>query len=168
MKIKRLLTPATIKKILQTGEIEIELTAEELREAYLEEQHDNHLGDAEGQFDDFFRFSYGSFLDDTAQNLFVKKYGFTASEVKDVQSSHYLLEKFVTAYEKRHDCNDADNDIWQAVIEDLLDEYANGLTHRCPHCGHALVESDLPEYTYLCPLCDENFYKFEAVVLEPQ
>lgn len=168
MKIKRELDPATIQQIQQAGKVEFELTAEELREAYLEEQHANHLGDAEAQFEDFFRCSFGSFLDDKAKDRFVKRYGFTADVVEDVHSPHYMLEKFVTAYEKRHDCNDADNDIWHTVIEDLLEEYSKGYRYRCPHCGHALIDSDLSEYDYLCPHCDENFFAVEAVDVYPE
>lgn len=32
---------------------------------------------------------------------------------------------------------------------------------KCWRCGHTLYTSDLPEYTYLCKYCDENFYSFE-------
>lgn len=27
----------------------------------------------------------------------------------------------------------------------------------CPRCGHKLMLSDLPQYDYVCPECDENF-----------
>lgn len=33
---------------------------------------------------------------------------------------------------------------------------------KCPRCGAFLYESDLPEYTYLCKDCDENFYSCEV------
>ena len=166
MKIKRQLDPATIQRIQQTGEVEMELTAEELREAYLEEQHSYRLQDAEAQFYDYFYRTFGANCDNAAQERFTRRYGFTASEVEDVTSQHYLLEKFLATFEHGPDCNNADNDAWQAAVEDVLEEYSASLKIRCPHCRHALIDSDLPEYTYLCPLCDENFYEFEAVVLE--
>ena len=28
---------------------------------------------------------------------------------------------------------------------------------ECPHCGCALYLSDLPQYKFVCPECDENF-----------
>lgn len=32
----------------------------------------------------------------------------------------------------------------------------------CPKCGHALYCSDLPQYDYVCPMCDENFNECEV------
>lgn len=32
----------------------------------------------------------------------------------------------------------------------------------CPHCENSLYLSDLPQYPYVCPECDENFYDMEA------
>ena len=32
----------------------------------------------------------------------------------------------------------------------------------CPRCAKRLFTSDIPEYSYLCTNCDENFYKFEV------
>ena len=28
---------------------------------------------------------------------------------------------------------------------------------ECPHCGCILYSSDLPQYSFVCPECDENF-----------
>lgn len=33
---------------------------------------------------------------------------------------------------------------------------------RCPKCGELLLKSDLSQYNYVCPLCDENFYDCEV------
>ena len=33
---------------------------------------------------------------------------------------------------------------------------------KCFRCGSELLESDLQDYDYLCPNCDENFYEFEV------
>lgn len=32
----------------------------------------------------------------------------------------------------------------------------------CPRCGGLLYVSDLPQYDYVCPDCDENFYEGEV------
>lgn len=32
---------------------------------------------------------------------------------------------------------------------------------RCPKCGNLLRTSDLPQYSFVCPSCDENFYGIE-------
>lgn len=37
-----------------------------------------------------------------------------------------------------------------------------GTNKKCFRCGSQLLESDLPDYTYLCFECDENMYEFEA------
>lgn len=33
---------------------------------------------------------------------------------------------------------------------------------HCPKCGELLLKSDLPQYEYVCSLCDENFYDCEV------
>lgn len=32
----------------------------------------------------------------------------------------------------------------------------------CPHCGETLYKSDLPQYRYVCPDCEENFFAVEV------
>lgn len=34
---------------------------------------------------------------------------------------------------------------------------------RCRHCGRVLEPSELPDYTWQCRDCDEDFYSFEAI-----
>ena len=77
-----------------------------------------------------------------------------------------MLERFVATFERNHDCNNADNDAWVATIADILEAYKKCHTYFCPKCGHILCASDLPEYTYLCTYCDENFFGFEAKEVE--
>ena len=166
MKIKRLLDPATIQQIQQTGEVEFELTAEEMRKAYQEEQHNYRLCDAEAQFKDYYYRNFGPSDDFAAETRFIREYGVCGDDVVNINSSHYLLERFLDTFERCHDCNNADNDAWEAAIIDTLEEYAKAHKTRCPRCGGILLDSDLPDYTYLCPLCDENFFTFEAVVLK--
>lgn len=33
---------------------------------------------------------------------------------------------------------------------------------HCPICGELLLKSDLPQYSYVCALCEENFYECEV------
>lgn len=33
----------------------------------------------------------------------------------------------------------------------------HGKHNKCPKCGRQLYLSDLPQYDYVCPWCDENF-----------
>ncbi len=37
---------------------------------------------------------------------------------------------------------------------------------KCPHCGRRLYLSDLKQYDYICPDCDENFYSCEVVITD--
>lgn len=56
----------------------------------------------------------------------------------------------------------ADNEVLD-YLEDiqrpLVDAIKKCKTDReCPRCGCSLYLSDLPQYEYVCPECDENFY----------
>lgn len=157
MKIKRELDPVTIQQIQQAGKVEFELTAEELREAYLEEQRTYRLCDAVEQFKDFFSCEYGAFDALEAEARFIQQYGIKGIDVIDENSGHYLVEEFVNAFERSHDCNNADNDSWRAVIIEVLQDYSSGIKHRCPHCGWQLPDSDV----LTCTLCDEYIYESE-------
>lgn len=153
MIIERQLDPATIQHIVETGKVKITLTTEELRQAYLEEKHENLLADAEAQFVDFVHVNFHPVIRwNFTEREFMVKYGFTMGEAKDKSSRHYMLEKFVTAFERGHDCNNADNDAWQSVIADTLEEYSNTLKYRCSYCGCAYID---PEATF-CKICGEN------------
>lgn len=168
MKIIRQFDPATIQKILQTGEIELELTAAEAREVYLEEQRTYRLSDAEDQFKDYFYRNFGALDNADAEARFTRKFGISGIDVIDDCSGHYLVDAFVDTFERCHDCNNAENDVWEAAIIETLEDYSKMHKYRCPRCGSILLDSDLPEYTYLCTSCDENFYEFEAVDVEQE
>ena len=90
------------------------LTAEELEQAYREQQHNYKLEDAKNQFCDYHRRNFAYEL------VFANCFGFSRKEVCDPNSMHYLLEDFVASYEKHHDCEQAENDIWQEVIRNVL------------------------------------------------
>ena len=44
--------------------------------------------------------------------------------------------------------------------KEIIDQLVT--TKRCPHCGGRLLLSDLKQYDYVCPECDENFYEYEV------
>ena len=56
------------------------------------------------------------------------------------------------------------------VLDDLNDiiepfeKVINRVTTNkiCPHCKSYLFKSDLPQYDYVCKICDENFYESEV------
>lgn len=52
-----------------------------------------------------------------------------------------------------------------------LNHYINSLIYttnrfdpkrKCPHCGRHVLLSDLKDYSFQCPFCDEDFYSFEC------
>lgn len=44
--------------------------------------------------------------------------------------------------------------------KEIIDQLVT--TKRCLHCGGRLLLSDLKQYDYVCPECDENFYEYEV------
>lgn len=102
-------------KITRNG-VEYELTAEELYQAYREQQHNYKLDDAKYQLDDYSRYKFGA----NNADAFAETFGFSLEEVCDKTSAHYLLEKFVEAFNKCHDCGQAENDVWQECIREVL------------------------------------------------
>lgn len=139
MMIHRKATPEMIDEITRTGVINIELTAEEKRAAYLEETRAGRLEDAEGQFNEFVHCHFDGLMDepDDKEGRFCKAYGFAPSDVTNPNSEHYLLEKFVVQYERHQNCYGSENDTWQAVIEAVLDrnvavyKYPGDYAERC-------------------------------------
>ncbi|MEG2013850.1 MAG: hypothetical protein RR063_11710 [Anaerovoracaceae bacterium] len=56
---------------------------------------------------------------------------------------------------------DADNEI-QDEVEDILKPLYDAVVdlrvdNECPLCGMMLYKSDLPQYEFVCPCCEENF-----------
>ena len=43
----------------------------------------------------------------------------------------------------------------QSPLKDVIEELRTN--EECTHCGGDLFMSDLPQYDYVCPICDENF-----------
>ena len=65
-----------------------------------------------------------------------------------------LVIRFVPNMEERHKLLDDIDDI-REPLADLI----NSLTtdYKCTKCGGWLYCSDLPQYDFVCPECDENF-----------
>lgn len=50
----------------------------------------------------------------------------------------------------------------EEVKRELIDITDTLKSHNtCPHCKGTLYYSDLPQYEYVCPNCDENFFECE-------
>lgn len=49
-------------------------------------------------------------------------------------------------------------DYLEDIQRPLIDVIKKSQTDKeCPQCGCSLYLSDLPQYDYVCPCCDENF-----------
>lgn len=63
---------------------------------------------------------------------------------------------------------EAMEEYWLGNPDELLrqnidDVYRKISTNKnCPKCGATLCFSDLPQYDYVCTICDENFYECEV------
>lgn len=97
-------------KITRNG-MEFELTPAELEQAYREKKHYYLLCDADSQLMDF--------CNADMQGV-VARCGFKREDLSDPNAEHYMLEKFVAAFENHHDCEQAENDVWQEVIRNVL------------------------------------------------
>ena len=54
-------------------------------------------------------------------------------------------------------------DNFDEIVKPLLTVIQKLETKKvCPHCGIDLFKSDLPQYDYVCFLCEENFYECEV------
>ena len=60
----------------------------------------------------------------------------------------------------------ADNEVLdylEDIQKPLIDVIKKSQTDKeCPRCGSSLYLSDLPQYEYVCPECEENFFKIEV------
>lgn len=107
------------------------LTPEEIETVYRFRLNQYRLMDAEAHLYEFV--GYNPYDGDEegnskAKELFHINYGFQLSEAVKEDSPHYLLDTLVLRYEHDADCNNAENDAWDSVIEQVLDEMCQTYT----------------------------------------
>lgn len=107
-------------KITRNG-MEIELTSGELREAFLEQQRVYQLEDARGHLN-YFLFGIPYAEECTATKILMcrEKYGVEYPDLFDETSSQYILDQIVEDYNASCDCNVAENDSYEGVIDRLM------------------------------------------------
>lgn len=118
-------------KILR-GETEIELTKWELEEAYREQEHFYRLQDACEHLENYIGTNK---IGNLNKSGFYLRYGFRFDETIDPESEHYLLEEIVGWYEKWSDCNIAENDMFEEIIRQVLEE------HKVPRSKARMTEA---------------------------
>lgn len=86
----------------------------------------------------------------------------SASQLKQIVDNYeVLVNHYVEHFPWRNGATTA-----KEFREDLkpLSTFVNRITtdKHCPKCGELLLKSNLPQYNYVCPLCEENFYDCEV------
>lgn len=97
--------------------------------------------------------------DDTEENYIRQKIHLSNLSIQDIiKVSDYInqLASFMPSNNEVLDC-------LEEIQSPLIKVIKNCKTDKvCPHCGSSLYLSDLPQYSYVCPKCDENFYNLET------
>lgn len=108
-------------KITRNG-VDIELTPQEVQQAYDIYLHDCKVMDAESQFKDWIEYEGFEVGLESDVKQFACMYGFAPNAASDPNNEHYLLEKFVSKFDEKFDCGRAENDIWHEAIADVMVE----------------------------------------------
>lgn len=108
--------------IITRNGIEIELTSEEIQQAYDTYLYECKVMDAKSHYEDWLE--YEGFEKDLQSDVieFTHMYGFEPYAASDPGNEHYLLEKFVSKFDEKFDCDRAENDIWYNAIGDVMQE----------------------------------------------
>lgn len=135
--------------IIRDGE-NIFLTPEEIETVYRFRLNQYRLMDAEAHL--YGVVGYNPYDEDEEENdkakeLFHINYGFQLSEAVEEDSPHYLLDMLVQRYEHDADCNNAENDVWDSVIEQVLDEMCQTYTPEDNISVTAQPGTDKPSIT---------------------
>lgn len=106
--------------------IVITLTEEEILTAYREQKHKFRLLDAEMQLAEYLGFDPGD-KDPYSENSaavgeFAGNNGYWPWELVDENSPHYALESIVGKFLGCHDCNVSENDLFQSICEEVIEE----------------------------------------------
>ena len=104
-------------EIVRNG-ITIQLTPEEVRKAYDQYYHECLVLDAKQNFKEWLENLGYYLLDD---NRFEKRYGFTIAAAFNPVGSHYVIEKFVDAFQNKFDTGEAELTIWRSAITEVMD-----------------------------------------------
>lgn len=104
-------------EIVRNG-VSIELTGEEVRKAYDIYLNQCQIEDAKDAFKEWLSDVDYDYPDD---EQFEKRYGFTIAAAMNPLESHYMIEKFVQAFNDKFDTNDAERTIWYSAICSVMD-----------------------------------------------
>lgn len=94
----------------------------------------------------------------------------TDNFIKQVEIMSHIsvseLANFIDLFNRVCSLVPTDNEVFddmETIIEPIYKACSDCRTDKdCPECGHSLYYSDLPQYDFCCPVCNENFYKCEV------
>lgn len=59
------------------------------------------------------------------------------------------------------------SEVGRKSVRWLIDELITNASERhCPHCGGPVTDSEIGDYRWQCPECEEDFYDFECAPSE--
>lgn len=109
--------------------IEIELTPEEVREAFLTEEKACFCEDAKHALYEFLKYeespeegSYWDARSAVVDNHMMETYGVSVQELVYRRSKYFILDNMVSMFERRQDANIDTWSVWEQIVRDVLDE----------------------------------------------
>ena len=102
-------------------------------------------------------------IQETSDNDYIKALSqLSAPQLKQIVDSYeVLLNHYKENFPGRKGATTIEE--FETDLKPLSDFIEKIITNKhCPKCGELLLKSDLPQYNYVCPLCDENFYNCEV------
>ena len=97
--------------------------------------------------------------DDTEENYIRQKIHLSNLSIQDIIKVTDYINQLASFTSSNNEVLDCLEEIQAPLIEVIKKCKTDKV---CPHCGNSLYLSDLPQYSYVCPECDENFYNIEA------
>ena len=110
--------------------ITIELTEEELEQAYRGQQENYRMQDVQNHIEDLCE-QYSAIDDETGISEFETKFGFpTAFIVDDDKFAKDFKNACLAAFEENFDCNEDENTMWESAITKTIKDWQD--TYRLP------------------------------------
>jgi hypothetical protein len=97
---------------------------------------------------------------DASENFVKAKKILADVDIETIAKTCKAITLFVNNLQPEVSCVCEKDNRYSAIqdVKKMFDVRNSLLTNeRCPKCGKRLYLSDLPQYDYVCPWCDENF-----------
>lgn len=115
-----------INRIIDSVNVPITLSRNELEQAYREQQHTYELEDAQRQLREYLGLNEEAMTEQELlenRRIAKSKYGIDIDSVFDENSPHYVLEDLVEKYKNTCNCNISENLTWETACESVLSSF---------------------------------------------